>query len=142
MRKYEVTNDDRELITKAYETLDKAKVEGTFFHTVGCATRMSNGDIFTGVNCDCIHGSCAEFVAIGKAISEGRHDFDTIVAVHPEGPAGLFAPCGNCRQMMMEYCPDMKVVLADENSIIIKTDIRELLPLAWTRLPNGGDLMQ
>ena len=42
--------------------------------------------------------------------------------------------------MLMEYSPDIKVILADENGKIIKTDIAELLPLAWTRLPTG-DLM-
>ncbi len=97
MRTYEVTNEDMELIKKAYATLDKAKVEGNYYHTVGSCVRTKDGRTFEGVNCDCIHGSCAEFITIGKAISEGCHEFDTIVAVHPEGPAGLFAPCGNCR---------------------------------------------
>ena len=40
----------------------------------------------------------------------------------------------------MEYSPEVKVILADEKGEIIKTDIKELLPLAWTRLPTG-DLM-
>ena len=142
MRTYEVTNEDMELIKKAYATLDKAKVEGNYYHTVGSCVRTKDGRTFEGVNCDCIHGSCAEFITIGKAISEGCHEFGTIVAVHPEGPAGLFAPCGNCRQMMMEYCPDIKVILAGQDNKIFKTDISELLPFAWTRLKNGGDLLQ
>lgn len=138
--RYEVTDEDKKLIDEAYKTLERAKVEGNFFHTVGAALRTKSGEIFTGVNCDCIHGSCAEFITVGNAITAGHHDFDTIVAVHPDGPAGLFSPCGNCRQMLMEYSPDIKVVLADENGKVIKTDIGELLPLAWTRLKTG-DLM-
>ena len=142
MRTYEVTPEDKELIKEAYATLDKARVPGNFFHTVGCCLKAKDGTLYHGVNCDCIHGSCAEFVAVGNAISSGCHgdQFDTIVSVHPDGPAGLFAPCGNCRQMLMEYSPDIKVILADEKGEIIKTDIRELLPLAWTRLETG-DLM-
>lgn len=140
MRTYDVSEEDRMMIKKAYETLDRARVEGNFFHTVGCCLKTTKGNFYTGVNCDCIHGSCAEFIAVGNAISSGEHDFDTIVSVHPDGPAGLFSPCGNCRQMLMEYSPDVKVILANEEGEIIKTDIKELLPLAWTRLPTG-DLM-
>lgn len=140
MRTYDVNEEDRMMIKKAYETLDRARVEGNFFHTVGCCLKTTKGNFYTGVNCDCIHGSCAEFIAVGNAVSSGEHDFDTIVSVHPDGPAGLFSPCGNCRQMLMEYSPDVKVILANEEGEIIKTDIKELLPLAWTRLPTG-DLM-
>lgn len=140
MRTYEITDEDNEMIKMAYDTLAKASVEGNFFHTVGSCLKTSSGNFYTGVNCDCIHGSCAEFIAVGKAVSSGEHDFDTIVSVHPDGPAGLFSPCGNCRQMLMEYSPSVKVILADDDGNIIKTDIGELLPLAWKRLPTG-DLM-
>lgn len=140
MRKYEVTPDDLKLIDEAYAALKKAQVPGNFFHTVGCCLKAKDGTLYHGVNCDCIHGSCAEFIAVGNAKVNGCHEFDTIVSVHPDGPCGLFSPCGNCRQMLMEYSPDIKVILADENNEIIKTDIAELLPLAWKRLPTG-DLM-
>jgi|GEM_PF-300180 len=142
IKKYEVTEDDRKQIKMAYETLAKAQTPGNFFHTVGCCLKTRDGRLYHGVNCDCIHGSCAEFITVGAAISDGvrGNEFDTIVSVHPDGPAGLFAPCGNCRQMLMEYSPDVKVILADDDGSVIKTDIKELLPLAWTRLETG-DLM-
>jgi len=140
VRRFEVTEEDKNLIAEAYSALEKARVPGNFFHTVGCCLKAKDGTLYHGVNCDCIHGSCAEFIAVGAAVSDGCHEFDTIVSVHPDGPAGLFSPCGNCRQMLMEYSPDIKVILADENNEIIKTTVSELLPLAWTRLPTG-DLM-
>lgn len=35
-----------------------------------------------GVNCDSVsHGSCAEVIAMGAAISAGEREFDTIVAI-------------------------------------------------------------
>ena len=74
MRTYEVTPDDMKLIDEAYATLDKAKVPGNFFHTVGCCLKAKNGTLYHGVNCDCIHGSCAEFIAVGNAISDGCHE--------------------------------------------------------------------
>lgn len=68
---------------------------------------------------------------MGMVVSEGEKDFDTIVAVHDKAPNCLVAPCGNCRQMLIEYCPDIKVILNDENSNMVKVDIKDLLLFAW-----------
>ena len=128
---YEITDNDRELIKIALETLSKNFDDGVYHHTVGAAIRCKNGKVYTGVNCDGIHGSCAEYVTMGIAISNGERDFDTIVAVHEKAPNCLFAPCGNCRQMLIEYCPDIKVILNDDNGNIIKVGATDLLPFAW-----------
>jgi len=46
-----------------------------------------------------------------------------------EGP---IAPCGVCRQVMVELCrPDMPVVLSNMSGDIRETTIRELLPDAF-----------
>ena len=89
------------------------------------------GKVYSGVNCDGVHGSCAEYVTIGMAISAGEREFDTIVAVHDKAPNCLVAPCGNCRQMLVEYCPDIKVILNNDDNEIIKVCIRDLIPFAW-----------
>ena len=102
-----------------------------YHHTVGAALSCPNGKIYSGVNCGGIHGSCAEYITIGMAISADVRDFDTIVAVLDKAPNCLVAPCGNCRQMLIEYCPDIKVILNDENNKIVKVDIKDLLPFAW-----------
>ena len=65
------------------------------------------------------------------AISAGEKDFDTIVAVHDNAPNFLVPPCGNCRQLLIEYCPNIQVILNDENNNVVKADIKDLLPLAW-----------
>ena len=90
-----------------------------------------NGNIYKGVNCDGIHGACAEYVAMGMAISAGERALDTVVAVHEKAKNGLLAPCGNCRQMLLEYCPEIKVILNDDEGRPIKVGIRDLLPFAW-----------
>ncbi|NMA08841.1 MAG: cytidine deaminase [Clostridiales bacterium] len=128
---YPITDDDRALIATALETLAKNFDDGVYHHTVGCAVRCKNGRVYSGVNCDCIHGSCAEFVTLGMAISAGEREFDTIVAVHEKAPNCLYAPCGNCRQMLVEYCPDIRVILNNDDDEIIKVGVRELLPFAW-----------
>ena len=126
-----LTDVDRALIDTALETLKNNFDDGIYNHTVGCAIRCKNGKIYTGVNCDGIHGSCAEYITIGAAISAGEREFDTIVAVHDKALNFVVSPCGNCRQMMYEYCPDIKVIVNDENGNLIAVKAKDLLPFAW-----------
>ncbi len=131
MTKYPITDADRELIRLGLDVLEKNFDDGVYNHTVGCALRTADGKIYTGVNCDGIHGSCAEYITVGTAISAGEREFDTIVATHEKAPNGVIPPCGNCRQMMFEYCPDIKVIVNDENGEPVKITARDLLPFAW-----------
>lgn len=131
MQRYKITENDRKLIDIALEVLKENFDDGIYNHTVGCALLCKNGKIYKGVNCDGIHGSCAEYITIGTAISAGERDFDTIVAAHEKAPNGVIPPCGNCRQMLFEYCKDIKVIVNDENGNLIKVKAKDLLPLAW-----------
>lgn len=128
---YEITPKDHELIQAALDVLAKNFDDGIYLHTVGAAIRTKAGRIYAGVNCDGIHGSCAEYVAMGMAISAGEREFDTVVAVHEKATNCLLAPCGNCRQMLIEYCPEIKVILNDDEGRPIKVGIKDLLPFAW-----------
>ena len=70
-------------------------------------------------------------VTIGMAISAGEREFDTIVAVHDKHLNCVISPCGNCRQMLYEYCQDIMVIENDETGKLIKVQARDLLPFAW-----------
>lgn len=131
MKKYDITESDRNLIEIALKCLNDNFDDGVYNHTVGCALLCKNGKIYKGVNCDGIHGSCAEYITIGIAISNGEREFDTIVAVHDKAPNCVVSPCGNCRQMLFEYCPDIKVIVNDENGNLTKVTAKDLLPFAW-----------
>lgn len=131
MKKYELNDKDKELIQIALKVLEKNFDDGVYNHTVGCALLCKNGNIYKGVNCDGIHGSCAEYITMGTAISSGERNFDTIVAAHEKSLNGVISPCGNCRQMLFEYCPDINVIINDENGKLIKVRARDLLPFAW-----------
>ena len=131
MMRYEITEKDKALITIGLEILKENFDDGTYNHTVGCAILCKNGHIYKGVNCDGIHGSCAEYITMGIAVSAGERDFDTIVAVHEKHCNCVIPPCGNCRQMLFEYCPDIKVIVNDENGNLIKISACDLLPFAW-----------
>lgn len=128
---YEITEQDRELIRVALECLVKNFDDGVYNHTVGCALLCSDGKVYTGVNCDGIHGSCAEYITMGIAISDGQREFDTIVAVHEKAKNGVIPPCGNCRQMLFEYCPNIKVIVNDDDGNLVKVKAADLLPFAW-----------
>ena len=131
MKRYIVTKEDKELIAAGLDVLSKNFDDGVYHHTVGCALLCKNGKVYTGVNCDGIHGSCAEYITMGMAISAGEREFDTIVATHEKALNGVVPPCGNCRQMLFEYCPDIKVIVNDEEGNLIKVSARDLLPFAW-----------
>ncbi len=131
MTYYDITAEDRQLIEMALECLKDNFDDGVYYHTVGCAVRCKNGKVYKGVNCDGIHGSCAEYVTIGTAISCGEREFDTIVAVHDKSANGVVSPCGNCRQMLVAYCPEILVIVNNEDNKLIKVKAKDLLPFAW-----------
>jgi len=131
MQYYELTEPDHELVQVALDVIGRNYDNINYNHTVGSAIRTKSGKVYTGINCDGIHGSCAEFISMGTARSAGERDFDTIVAVFNGAPNHLLPPCGNCRQMLLEYSPDIKVILNDENLKMVKVAISDLLPLAY-----------
>lgn len=132
MRFYEITRSDHELIRAALEALEKNFDDGIYHHTVGAAVRTKDGRIYAGVNMGGgVHGSCAEYTVLGMALSQGEREFDTIVAAHEHAVNGVISPCGNCRQMLIEYCPDIQVILNDDEGRLVKVGARDLLPFAW-----------
>ena len=62
---------------------------------------------------------------------------NAIVAVLNEVNCGYVHLVGHslgtpvCRQMLYEYCPDIKVIVNDEAGKLIKVKARDLLPFAW-----------
>lgn len=52
---------------------------------------------------------CAERVAIFNAISNGCRDFTDIAIVTTSGKSTF--PCGACRQVLVEFSPNLKIHL-------------------------------
>jgi cytidine deaminase len=100
-----VTSDE-ELVAAAAAALPTS----TGFHTVSAALRDAEGHVHTGVNL--FHftgGPCAEMVALANAV--GCRPV-RIVAVG-DGERGVMAPCGRCRQIMLDLFPGIEVMLGD-----------------------------
>ena len=69
---------------------------------------------------------CAERVALFNALSAGEIAFSAVVIVADTPQAT--APCGACRQVLWEYCGDVRVVLANLTHVLREHRLRDLLP--------------
>jgi len=120
---------DRELVEKAFEMLDKAYVPYSGF-PVGAALLLEDGTVYTGCNIEnAAYGStiCAERTALVKAVSEGHRD-DWVRLAVVGNSADYCWPCGSCRQMLYEFCPELEVLVANGNHEYVKLKLSELLP--------------
>ena len=80
--------------------------------SVGAFLLTKDGKIFQGTNVENISyglSICAERVAIFVAISNG-HRYFTDMAIVTNARKYTF-PCGACRQVLMEFCPSLKIHL-------------------------------
>lgn len=136
---YEISIEDETLVTAAQEIIKK-RYEWERHH-VSAALRTKTGEIFTAVHLEASLSRvtvCAEAMVIGKAISEGYKEFDTIVAVrhpdpdHDDREIKIVSPCGMCRELIADYGRDCKVIVMEEG-MLSKMDILELLPMRYSR---------
>lgn len=99
-------------------------------HTMAAAARAGDGRIVTAVNAyHFTGGPCAELVLIGAAAAQGVYDLDTIVAVG-DCDRGVVPPCGRCRQALLDYFPDLKVIVG-EGDRVRAVLITDLLPASY-----------
>jgi cytidine deaminase len=132
--------DIEALIREAREARDQAYAPYSSFR-VGAAVLTGSGRVFRGCNVE--NGSyglcmCAERVALFLAIADGcrRGDFTHLAVVgDTEEP---LAPCGACRQVMMELGgPQLIVVQANLRGAVSQVTMAALLPGAFALRPNS-----
>lgn len=117
---------DKELIALA----DKARAMAYAPYSnyrVGAALLTGSGQVYTGVNVEnASYGLaiCAERTAAVKAVSAGEREFVAIAVVTDNGGS----PCGACRQVLAEFGPQMRVILADSAGESRVYTMSELLP--------------
>ena len=125
---------DKELILEAIEARKNAYTPYSHFQ-VGAALEGAGGTVYRGCNIEnaaYTPSNCAERTAFFKAVSEGERRFRRIAIVAgPEGEKLIHtAPCGVCRQVMMEFCdPDaFRILLATGPDDYRTYTLRQLLP--------------
>jgi len=98
---------------------------------VGAAVQSETGKIFSGCNVEnSSYGlsMCAERVALFKAVSDGHKKIKSI-AITSSGKNPTF-PCGACRQVLVEFNPDMIVYIDKDSSSYM---ISELLTKSFSK---------
>ena len=131
------TSKIKELIGIAIQQLKFSYTPYSHFK-VGAALLAENGTIYTGCNIEnaaytpC---NCAERTAFFKAISEGVNNFQAIcVGGGKNGELTEYAaPCGVCRQVMMEFCnPEtFEIILAVDPEHYQVFRLKELMPMGF-----------
>jgi cytidine deaminase len=128
------------------ELIQLARAAREFAHApyskfyVGAALRAKDGRIFQGCNVEnASYGlcNCAERTAFFSAIAAGykQNDFATIAVIgDTEQP---IAPCGACRQVMLELGgPNLAVILTNLTGDVANYTTADLLPAAFYLEPN------
>ena len=126
-----------EMLDLAIEQLNYSYTPYSGFK-VGAALLTKEGKIYKGCNIEnaaYTPTNCAERTAFFKAVSEGERAFQAICVVG--GKDGILteyaAPCGVCRQVMMEFCdPDtFQIIMATSKDQYEIFTLKELLPLGF-----------
>ena len=138
-----ITPDDltkeqiRELGVKALAGLKNSYAPYSHFH-VSAVLLCADGKAYTGNNIEnaaYTPSVCAERCAFFKAVSEGERDFTAIALCG--GLNGIVkdycAPCGVCRQVMMEFCdPEtFQIILPSSREEYEIFTLKELLPIGF-----------
>jgi cytidine deaminase len=120
---------DEDLVAQAIQAQKRAYAPYSHF-AVGAALLGKSGRVYTGCNVENASYSmtiCAERTAVVKAVSEGEREFEALAVVTDNG----VAPCGACRQVLAEFGPEMRVLIATPQSLVSECTVSDLLPGAF-----------
>jgi cytidine deaminase len=101
---------------------------------VGAALLTKSGKIYSGANVEnASYGLtvCAERVALFKAVSEGEKYFLTL-AIYTK-TKDFTIPCGTCRQVLMEFSPNLSIIIVNAAGKIKKFSLSKLLPYPFLK---------
>lgn len=117
-----------ELLELAIQARSFARCQYSGF-AVGAALLAKEGTVFTGCNIEnASYGltTCAERVALLKALSEGATSFSKIAVV--TAAETLTPPCGPCRQLLWEYAGNIQVIIGNLDRQTVVYQLSDLFP--------------
>jgi len=120
-----------ELIEIAHKAREEAYAPYSRFK-VGAALLSRKGKVYKGANVEnASYGlsMCAERIAVFKAVNAGETEFDAI-AVTSGGDEYVY-PCGACLQVLAEFSPELKVIVAAGKNDYKEYNLNVLLPLSF-----------
>ena len=130
--------DSKQLLMEAKKAREKAYAPYSH-HKVGAALLTKSGKVYHGCNIENAGFSptvCAERTAFFKAVYDGEREFAKIAvvgAIDDDKVDNLCAPCGVCRQVMMEFCDpeSFVIVMANGEDKIVEILLKDLLPYGF-----------
>lgn len=130
----------KKLVAEAYEAQKNAYAPYSHWQ-VGAALLTRGGKVYEGCNIEnagYTSTNCAERTAFFKAVSEGEKEFECIAIVGNKegqeiGTGDYCAPCGVCRQVMMEFCnpQEFKIILGKSLTEYKVYTLEELFPMGF-----------
>ncbi|HIP49280.1 MAG TPA: cytidine deaminase [Lutibacter sp.] len=138
----ELETEDKALLNKAKEAVANSYAPYSHFH-VGAAILLENGIVVTGNNQENAaypSGMCAERIAIWNASSQYPNTIIKKIAITVKSENKTVdkpvAPCGACRQTLLEYEVNQKepieVFFMGEVGTIVKANsLQDLLPFSF-----------
>ena len=99
---------------------------------VGAAILTDRGRVIGGCNVEnASYGltNCAERTAIFRIVAEGAGTPTVCLVVGPT--IEPLTPCGACRQVLMEFNPEMRIICVGRTGKTAEFTARELLPAAF-----------
>ncbi len=118
------------LIQQARQVRERAYAPYSKF-AVGAALVTKSGKVFTGCNVENLSFGltiCAERNAVAAAVAAGEREFAAI-AITADSKTPV-TPCGACRQVLSEFCPDLDVCSVNLEGERFTAKLSELLPRA------------
>lgn len=124
--------DETTLRERALAAMERAYAPYSHFR-VGAALLGTDGSVTEGCNIENASFSattCAERSAVAAAVSRGLRSFTSIViATEAAVPT---PPCGVCRQVLVEFAPQLRIISITRGGAEARWTIGDLLPHAFT----------
>jgi cytidine deaminase len=101
---------------------------------VGAALADGAGAIIAGCNVENASYTmtlCAERGAVMAAVAGGMRDF-VALAIVTEAPEPV-TPCGGCRQVLVEFAPDIEIMSVGAGGVERRWRLSDLLPEPFVR---------
>ncbi|KAG9245117.1 cytidine deaminase-like protein [Calycina marina] len=98
---------------------------------VGATLLAGDGSYIDGANVENASypvGTCAERVAFGKAVTEGKKGFRAVAVATDISPPA--SPCGMCRQFIREFCDlSTPIIMFDKDQAFVVLRLEQVCTL-------------